>query len=95
MQRSPLQIAIVDCQPEIAHGLCNHLGDTFIEMWTLRLAGQDAAHHCALVGSQNGRLARQAAGMFDQGLLTVLGDVSGEHGWAYLPAILTGAELEK
>ena len=41
------------------------------------------------------RLARQPSGMFDQGLLAVLCDVSGEHGGAYLPAILTGAELEK
>ena len=42
-----------------------------------------------------GRLARQPSGMFDQGLFTVLGDVPGEHGGAHLPAILTGAELEK
>ena len=37
VQRSPLQIAIVDCQPEIAHGPRNHLGDGVVEMWALNL----------------------------------------------------------
>ena len=49
-------------------------------MWPLSFAGQDAARHAALVGSQNRALARQAARVFDQGLFTVLGDVPGEHG---------------
>ena len=64
-------------------------------MWPLSFAGQDAARHAALVGSQNGRLARQAAGVFDQALFTVFGDVPGEYSRAYLPRILRTSEGEK
>ena len=95
VQRSPLQVGIMYSQPQIAHGPRNHLGDGVVEMWTLRFPRQDAPHHGALVGSQNRALARQAARVFDQGLFTVLGDVSGQDGRAHLPRILTAAELEK